>query len=60
MQEQKDQEDPHTQSTCIKEGITYGDEFLVFSIFAIFSENAKKGLLAVKGLANFVQSFHKT
>jgi len=37
-----------------------GDEFLVLGIFAVFSEDAEEGLLAIESLANLVQSFHQT
>ena len=39
---------------------TYSDEFLVLGIFAILGKHAQESLLAVQGLANLVQSFHKT
>jgi hypothetical protein len=53
------QRDYQTLVKIIKEW-AYSDKFLVLSIFAIFSENAKKGFLTIKSFANFVQSFHKT
>lgn len=44
----------------VKVGWTYSDELLVLGVFAVLSENAEEGFLAVECLANLVQSFHQT
>jgi hypothetical protein len=40
--------------------MTYSDEFLVFGIVAVLSQDTEESLFSVEGLADFVQTFHKT